>query len=927
MYRYLVIILLFSPMGLLAQVSTLEGSIKDTTSSKNLQNAVVSLLQQEDSILVDYTRADVDGHFNFPEVKPGDYILLITYPKYAAFVEKFSLAADVHKKFDGLILTPRAVLLENIIIGQSPIRIKGDTTIFFADSFKVKPNATVEDLLKQLPGVQVDRYGKITAQGETVQRVLVDGEEFFSDDPTVATKNLRADAVKEVQVFDKKSEQAEFTGIDDGQEQKTINLKLKEGAKKGYFGRLAAGGLEDYYLGEALINAFKGKRKWAAFAKTSNTSATGLDASSSRNYGFSGSRNVNVDGGVVYIGGSSLTEGEIGAGGFGGQGLPESIKGGIHFSNKWDDDKYETSLNYLFNNLGTQNRSDVFTQYTLEDSVYFDNQHSEGTTERTQHSFSGEFEWQIDSLSSLELDTKVFGGIGDYSNDYFTQSLDQKGEMINESSRSTGTSTEQLYENINLTYKKKFSTKGRTFSLNLDHTYNENNSTGYLYNEATFFNGMMPIRDTTDQKKINSSTNQVLGIRGTYTEPLSSKSFLVLNYSFYNNNSLQDRNTFDKNMGGKYDQMVDSLSNEFKYVYNTHSAGANFRFNEKKYNFSIGGNVANTAFKQSDLIKDTMRKRSYTNFYPRADFNYSFSNYSRLGLSYSGASTQPTIEQIQPLPNNQDPLNIVVGNPSLKQQFTHNLRLQYNNFQIVQEQYIFAGIFASFTDDNITSSYVIDAQGRKTSRYINLDGYYNVRVFGVYNKKIKNSTWRLGGGPIVSISRYVNMVNNVLNKNLTTTRGARITANSRKPETYTFDFQFRPEYNTSKSSISTAAASNYWTYNFQVSGDVTLPWKLELGTDWVIDLRQQQQLFDQNNNTFLWNAYLEKKFLKNDALTLRASVHDILDDNKGYYRDFGATSIEESRYLTFRRYGLVTLTYNFVNKGGKSPENSGGIRL
>ncbi len=201
---------------------------------------------------------------------------MISYPKYADYVDKFELQANQTFDFKTIYLTQKAKLLAAIIIKQSAVRIKGDTTEFTADSFHVKPNATVEDLLKELPGVQVDKDGKITAQGQQVQKILVDGEEFFSDDPTVATRNLRADAVDKVQVFDKKSDQAEFTGIDDGQTTKTLNLKLKENAKHGYFGKLSAGALDKYYNGQALINAFKGKRQLAAFAIASSTDATGL---------------------------------------------------------------------------------------------------------------------------------------------------------------------------------------------------------------------------------------------------------------------------------------------------------------------------------------------------------------------------------------------------------------------------------------------------------------------------------------------------------------------------------------------------------------------------------------------------------------------------------------------------------------------------
>lgn len=247
------------------------------------------------------------------------------------------------------------------------MRIKGDTTEFTADSFHIKPNANV-DLLKELPGIQVGKDGKITAQGQQVQKILVDGDEFFSDDPTVATRNLRADAIDKVQVYDKKSDEATFTGIDDGQKTKTINLKLKDNARHGYFGKLSAGALDKYYNASAMINAFKAKRKLAAFAIASSTDQTGLNWNDSRNYGFD-NNNVAFDGGSVKV--TSNESGDLGVSDFYGQGLPKSVKAGLHFSNKWDEDKYNANGNYVFNKMSTISSGNTYTQNILADSVYY----------------------------------------------------------------------------------------------------------------------------------------------------------------------------------------------------------------------------------------------------------------------------------------------------------------------------------------------------------------------------------------------------------------------------------------------------------------------------------------------------------------------------------------------------------------------------
>jgi hypothetical protein len=287
-----------------AQLSKISGSVNDPNENRPVENTVIALLTAKDSILYKFTRSDAEGKFTLKDVKPGNYILMTTHPYFADILEDIEINNDT--EFPPLALISKSKLLQEVIVKTgSPIKIKGDTTVYTADSFKVSANANVEELLKKLPGIQVDKDGKIKAMGETVEKVLVDGEEFFGDDPGMAVKNLRADAVKEVEVFDKKSEQAEFTGIDDGKTQKTINLKLKEDKKKGYFGKIdVAGGLQkkidNRYNDNLLFSSFKGKRKLSAFLLNGNTGQDGLSWQDEEKYGGRDdiSMNMDEDGGV-----------------------------------------------------------------------------------------------------------------------------------------------------------------------------------------------------------------------------------------------------------------------------------------------------------------------------------------------------------------------------------------------------------------------------------------------------------------------------------------------------------------------------------------------------------------------------------------------------------------------------------------------------
>ncbi len=917
------LLLYFIPYLAFSQTSSIKGTLRDSASEVKPANAVISILNQKDSTLVSFARADKNGSFVINNLDSGKYEVLITYPKYGDFVDHIDLKDNEAMDMKTIFLTQKAKLLQEIVIKQAAMRIKGDTTEYNADSYEVKPNATVEDLLKQLPGVTVDKNGKITAQGQQIQKVLVDGDELFIDDPTIATRNLRADAVSKLQIFDKKSDQAEFTGIDDGNTTKTLNLKMKDNAKHGYFGKLSAGALDKYYNGQALINAFKGKRKLAAFVIASSTNSTGLQFGDAMNYGFQSNSMQVTQGGGIMISGSS-DAGGLGSGSYYGDGLPQSIKGGLHFSNKWDNDKYNMGGNYLFNKLSVHNEGNTYTQNTIADSVYYQRESSDNHSDKLQHSLAGTAEIQIDSSSSVKVTASGYTGTNKSTSQYESQSLSEENKLVNSSVRKTSSDGDNSAFNANAIWRKKFKKKGRTLSVNFEERFNASNSNGFLDNISDFYDASETVFriDSTNQNKKNDNTSNVAGIRATYTEPLSQKSFLEFNYSFYNNNTTQKALSYDQDINGKYSQLVDSLSNEFKYIYKTHSAGINYRYNAKKFNFSFGGNIARTGFEQSDLVKDTSRNYNYYNLAPQANINFKFNPYSGLRFNYNGSTQQPTIDQLQPLKNNDNPLDVVIGNPSLKQQFQNRFNLSYNNFKVLSERSIYLGIYATTTNNDISSTYTIDALGKRTTQYVNVDGNYSGGLYGGFGMKIPKTKLNASIDPSVNLSHTTNFVNGLKNLNQSTNLAASFRLRYFKQEKVNFSASFTPSYSQSKSSISTAASTHYWTYDYSLDGSIYPVKKLEIGSDIDYNFRQKLSAFDKNNSVILWNAFIEKKFFKDEALTLRASINDILNQNKGYDRNIQPNAIVERHYITFQRYGLITLTWNFKNKGGAAAPKS-----
>lgn len=900
----------------------LKGTVTDTINHTSIDLASIAVITQKDSLLVKSTRSNAQGKFQLTNLKDGDYFLLVSYPKFVDFVEKFSIHNGQADYSGNVVLTPVSTLLDEIVISQPPIRIKGDTTEYIADSFKVRQNATAEELLKELPGIQVDKDGKIMAQGKKVEKVLVEGDEFFSDDPTVATRNLRADAIQKVQVYDKKSDQAAFTGIDDGQSVKTIDLKLKDNAKNGYFGKASVAGLDKYYNATAMLNAFKAKRKFSVFGVASNTDQTGLSFGDQSSLGFGGTggsfmgANFSGGGGVMMVSGGSSGSNGLSAGNSYGQGLPESIKAGLHYGDKWNDGKNSAGGDYLFNQINLRSGGNTFSQNTLLDSVYYSRSSSNSHSSKIQQALNSTIELNLDSSSQVKITLKGNVGRSDSRGENRSEALSEKMMPVNSSlSNTTNHNTIQSLS-TNAFYRKRFKKQGRTMSININQQYNNSISDGLLDNVASFFdgNGNQTGQQITDQNKVNTATSQVWEIKASYTNPLGKKSILEVNYGFNYNDNYQKNLSYNKDLNGKYTELVDSLSSIFDYLYNTHTGGLNYRYNGKKINFSAGGSLSSTHVDQKDRFKNTNRSYGYTNLFPRANLQYKFNSFSNVNINYSGSTSQPTIDQLQPLLNNSDPMNILIGNPNLKQSFSNSMGINYNSFQMLKDQYIFLGVNITTTANQINSSYTIDSKGRKVTQYINVNGNYTASVFGGFSRKL-GKTWRLSFSPSTSVSQNSNYINGVKNLSKSFQVTPSLSFSKYNAEKYDLSFNYSPSYNKSKSSISSVASQNYWIQNLSFNGRYTLPLKIDIASDISYQYRQKLNAADTKNQVVIWNAYAEKRFLKKEQLTLRFSINDILNQNSGYERTIQPTSITERNYLTFKRYALFTLTYNFNTTG------------
>jgi hypothetical protein len=927
--RYAPLLLLLLSASAAAQPFRIQGRITDTAALTPLWRASVSLVSAKDSILSGFTRTDTAGNFSLITDSTGRYFVLVSYPGYADFLDVVNVSSDLH--LPDIALASRAHVLQEFVFTKraAAIVIKGDTTEFTADSFAVGSGSSVEDLLKKLPGLQVDKDGKITAQGEQVQKVLVDGEEFFSDDPAIVTKNLQAAVVDKVQVYDKKSDQALFSGIEDGELTKTINLQLKEDKKKGLFGKAELGGgpslstgqHDGFYENQTMINLFRGKQQLSAFGIVSNTGRSGLGWSDRERYGGSGSGIVYDDeNGIQYNfsgGDDDLSGGWDGR--YSGEGLPSVWTGGLHYANKWAENKQHLVGNYRYAKNNVTADGSTTTQYILPDSQYVRNDRRSTFNTAQRHGGDGLYEWTIDTTSNLKLTVNGSYTTRETSGQYSSDTRGGSGSLINTSTRSSSSKTNTQSLNGSLSYRKKFAKQGRNMSAELQLNNRSSDGVGYLNSLNTYYTGTTGA-DSINQRKTNSGSNLTLAANAAYTEPLSKTAFLSFRYGATLSNSLSERFSFNRD-GADWNTGFDSLySSSYGYDVLTQNGAASLRFVFKKYNLNIGAEVFHTDWQQHDrMYHDSDRSRSYNNFAPNASLRYNFSKQSRLTLNYSGRTNQPSLEQLQPLRQNTDPLNISVGNPDLRQEFRNRISLGFHSYKPLSGQYIYVSGSGSFTKDAISRAEFFNPEGVHTYQYVNLDGNWNAWFWGGYYFKVKPWDLSLGFGGNLSLTHSKAIINGQSNTTQSNDYSINfnIGKNWKKGDKDVFSFNIEPgyTYHDYHASLSTALSS-YWTANISADMFAKLPWKLELRSNALYDLREQTAVFTENNNVLRWDASLGRKFLKGEKLELRATINDILDQNLGYSRNAQPGYITENRYNTIRRHALFSLIYRFSGGAG-----------
>ncbi len=914
------IISFFSIISFAQQSINVTGSIKDTTAHSFVKNAVVALVTPQDSVLIKFARTNGDGFYTLPNVPAGKYIFMVMHPLFADYVEDIDINNST-PKLAMVAVTPKSKLLEAVILKSgSPIRIKGDTTIYTADSFKVSANANVEELLKKMPGIQVDKNGQIKAMGETVEKVLVDGEEFFGDDHGMAVKNLRADAVKEVQVFKKKTDQAEFTGIDDGQSKQTINLKLKENKKTGYFGKIeAAGGLakniNDRYNTNLMLSSFKGKRKLSGFLLNGNTGQDGLNWQDMEKYS-GGDLNIEMsdDGDMMIFNnrGGSDDEPYVNT----KNGFITNLNAGVQYSNKWKD-KNNLNFSPKFNSQLYDNNRINYVQTLLGDSVLNYNAAAQTHVNRYNFKTTGSYDMKLDSNNSLKFTLKT--------NIYHTESQEDRnsatngkdGNQKNSSISGQQTNSDKQSFSAAALFKHKFKKNRRTLSLNADWNMLNTDAKNYLKeNYADYVN--VSLSGQKDQFTAIEKSSQKVSSKIVYTEPLSKKYSIEIAHEVSYNRGTNDNTTYSFSpSSGKFDLKIDSLTNNFYQTIIQSKPSFKLSYAGKKIKYNLGAGVGFTNFNLRDISINKNYNRNYTNFFPSALITYNHKNKSNLRFTYNGSTRQPTINQLQPLKNNNEQFNQTIGNPNLKQSFTNNFNINFDSYNFLKERSAYLGVWSSFIQNSITNNVTIDAaNGRTITQPFNTEGNINMGLWSGINFKLKKQDIRVGLNPNFNFSKYAELINSKKNFSKNTSAGISLGLSKSKDKNYDIGIRNNLSYNSNTTSQNTT--KSYFTSN-TLSAEATVYYKKvwTINSDYNFYYRQKATALSNDQSNHLWNARLQRTFKKNE-FTAYLLVRDLLNQNIGIERNFTGIRYTEERNDRLKRYWMLGFKWDFKNKVPKA---------
>ena len=903
------------------------GTLQSEEDKSPIESATIHLEKVSDSTVVSYTISNDKGYFSL-EGKSFQKELKL----YISFIglKTYSKKIKINSKtlnLGTILMKPEDNILDEVVIkSRAPITIKKDTLEFNVKSFKTKKDASVEDLLKKLPGVEVDDQGKITVNGKSVNKILVNGKPFFGNDPTIATKNLTKEIIEKVQIVDTKTKSEAFTGEKGDQNNKTINLTIKEENNKGWFGRLAAGkGTNNHYEYAAIVNRFDNNRRFSVLLGGNNINSPGFSFGEiQKMFGSGGntSLSINSGGGMNFsIGGRSFG---------GGDGIVKSNNAGFTYADQLSK-KIEINTDYFYSGSNSSNESKSNRENILSTGSYFSNSNTTSINDYASHSFNTEIDIKVDSTFMINIKPTFAFNENEGSSTNYEETLNENKQLTNKSTSNNFSKSKVNQFKNRISFSKKFGKKGAFLKLRIDNQFDKTNGENYNNSEIEIINSSIEKRN---QFRDNKSEYSNIDTRLTYRKPLIAKKlFLDFAYQYSSNKREDSKSTFDfDNNTQDYTSFNTLLSTDFNYNSTKSSPSLQISFREKKWSLSLKGGYVNRNIDSEDKLRPNLNlSRSFNNIEASTRFSYTFKSRARFYTNYSVSNSIPSVSQIQPFVNENNPLNIITGNPNLKPTNNHRYSMSFNkfNFQAGTGFFIYANINSS--ENNIATKTTIDPVSLvRNTTYENVNGNYNLGLSGNYNKKFKLdslNTLTVRVGSYISARKNVFFFNGIKTNSTTKSISPSLGLSLELKNI----IQIFPRYSASFSRTifdgtnqeEQNFVSHYLTINTKTLSNKRLEWQNNIRYNYNPNVAAG---FDKS--AWFWNSSLSYSVLK-DKGTISLKVYDLLNQNTNARRTVTSNYIEDKQSTVLQQYFMLGFSWKFnsLGKKGKTRDYGGMMMM
>ena len=874
-----------------------------------------------------FARSNEQGFFSVKSVPAGSYLISVSYVGFLQQWIAFKTGKNAKIDLSNIYMQDASSLSTvTVTARRPPVVINGDSIEFNAENFKTAPNAVVEDLLKKMPGIEVDKSGAITVNGKTVTKVFVNGKEFFTGDPKMATRNLPADAIDKIQVYDRKSDQSMFTGIDDGNEETAINLKVKKDRNQSNFGKLTGGGgVPERFDLRGNLNRINNDEQFSIIGSGNNINRQDFSARDFSSFSGGGGRRPGGGGGgaTISFGGGG------GNGGGGGEGVATTISGGGNYSNVFNDKKTDFNANLSLSDIDRFNKSNSYTQNLTPGNLFNRYDNSSSNSKSKQQSLGSTLDHKVSESFSYRLTPSI--GISNSSSTSESSSetfLPNGTKPIFANETTSSSETDAMNFNNTLLLKKKFVKKGRTISSTITNGYNSSNSNGEQHTTQEFFIRGLKVRDSVlDQQNLRKGNTMTYSANVIYTEPIGKRSLLEMNAYLSQSIGSSSRKVFDKNTNGNYDLLNTRLTNEFNSEYTYSGGGMNYRTNQRKFNFASGFAVQNAKLNGENISAKTKLNQDFKDILPSARFRYNFSQTKNLNIDYRTSTNQPSLTQLQPVLDQSNINRQTIGNPDLKRSYKHNVNIRFFSSKVISQKNFFALVNASTTNNSIINYDSILPSRVILSKPVNVNGAY--RVFGSlnYGFGMKKLYSRFNFGLNTGLNNNISYTNGLLNTIVTKSFGPSFRYSFQIDEKIDIDLSARYSYSQTNNKINSGLNTNFLTKVFGAEMNNYLPFDflINKSLNYTINSGRAEGF---NTAIPIWNANFSKFFMKNKRAELKISAFDILNKNAGVSRNVSQNQIVDQYYNVINQYFMVSFIYSLQKSGlGGNGGRAGGMTI